>query len=135
MPDFMSIGRAILAKQPFSQFLGTELVELASGRAVLALDVKPEFLQQNGFVHGGVLSYLIDNAITFAGGSVLGEKVVTAEYKVNYISPARGERLEAVAVAESSGGRFSVCSCELFSVAAGKKTRCALGQGTIALLK
>lgn len=40
--------------------------------------------------NGGVISYLVDSAITFAGGSVLGEHVVTAEYKVNYLKPARG---------------------------------------------
>ena len=134
MPDFLSIGRSVLARQPFSQFLGTEFVAFESGRAVLALDVRPEFLQQNDFVHGGLISYLIDNALTFAAGSVLGENVVTVEYKVNYLCPARGDRLEAVAVAENSGARFSVCRCELFSISAGESTRCALGQGTIALL-
>ena len=135
MPDLLSMGRLVLAKQPFSQFLGTELVTFETGRAVLALDVRPEFLQQNDFAHGGLVSYLIDNAITFAGGSVLGENVVTVEYKVNYLCPARGDRLEAVAVAESSGARFAVCRCDLFSIAAGESIRCALGQGTIALLK
>ena len=91
-------GRKILAAQPFSVLLGTELVTFEPGRAELALDVKPEHLQQHGFVHGGVVSYLADNALTYAGGSVLGDSV-TLEFKINYLRPARGRRL----VAENRG--------------------------------
>lgn len=132
MTDLMSLGRSVLESQPFSVILGTELIAFESGRAVLALQIRKEFLQQHGFVHGGVVSYLIDNAITFAGGSVLGEKVVTAEYKVNYLRPARGERLVATAVVEGSGSRLAVCRCEVMSIEGDKEVRCAVGQGTVA---
>ena len=133
MTDLMSLGRSVLANQPFSQLLGTELVSFEPGRAVLVLSVRAQFLQQHGFIHGGVLSYLIDNALTFAGGSVLGEKVVTVEYKVNYLRPARGERLMATAVVESSGKRLAVCRCEVIAIEAQKETLCAIGLGTIAV--
>jgi acyl-CoA thioesterase len=76
----------------------------------MALPVRGEMLQHHGFVHGGVISDLVDSAITFAGGSVLGENVVTAEYKVNYLKPARGQRLVATAAVESSGSRIAVCA-------------------------
>lgn len=105
-----------------------------AGRAVLGLDIRPEFLQGRGFVHGGVISYLIDSALTFAGGSVLSEIVVIAEYKVNYLRPARGGRLLATATVEGSGTRFAVCRCEVTSVAEGKESRCAVGLGTIVVL-
>ena len=133
MKDLMSLGRSVLANQPFSRLLGTELVSFEPGRAVLVLGVRAEFLQQHGSIHGGVLSYLIDNALTFAGGSVLGEKVVTVEYKVNYLRPARGERLMATAVVESSGRRLAVCRCEVIAIEAQKETLCAIGLGTIAV--
>jgi len=42
------------------------------GIAELKVAIKPELKQQNGFVHGGVISYAADNALTYAGGSVLG---------------------------------------------------------------
>ena len=134
MSNLLNTGKAVLDKQPFSKFLGAELVSLDSGKAILALAVRPEFLQQNGFVHGGVISYLIDNALTFAGGSVLGDRVVTAEFKVNYIKPARGERLVAEAVVEGSGPRLAVCRCEVRAFHAGKDSLCAVGQGTISLI-
>jgi uncharacterized protein (TIGR00369 family) len=132
--DLLKLGQSVLQKQPFSAHLGTELVSFEPGRAVLALDVRPEFLQQHGFVHGGIISYLIDNALTFAGGSVLGVSVVTAEYKLNYIRPARGGRLIATATVEGSGSRLAVCRCEVTSVVDGKESRCAVGQGTIAVV-
>ncbi len=130
--DATELGRRILAHQPFSVYLGAELLSFEPGRATLALSVRKEFLQQHGFVHGGVISYLVDNAITFAGGSVLGENVLTLEYKVNYLRPARGERLVATAVVEGAGRRFAVCHCEVVSVEEGEEKLCAVGQGTIA---
>lgn len=132
MEDLEQIGRRVLQSQPFSVHLGAELVAFESGRATLALDVKDHMLQQHGYVHGGVISYLIDNAITFAAGSVRGENVVTAEFKVNYLRPAKGTRLIATAVVESSGTRLAVCRCEVLVIDGERQERCAIGQGTIA---
>jgi uncharacterized protein (TIGR00369 family) len=134
LTELEKLGHAVLAQQPFSRHLGAELIEFEQGRAVLALEVRPEFLQQHGFVHGGVVSYLIDNAITFAGGSVLGEKVVTVEFKVNYIRPARGQRLIATATVEGAGSRLAVCRCVVMAKNGEKESVCAVGQGTIASL-
>ncbi|HKR00282.1 MAG TPA: PaaI family thioesterase [Pyrinomonadaceae bacterium] len=134
MTELEQLGQVVLARQPFSRHLGAELVAFERGRAVLSLEVKPEFLQQHGFVHGGILSYLIDNAITFAGGSVLGENVVTVEFKVNYTRPARGQKLVATATVEGAGGRLAVCRCEVTAADEGQESVCAIGQGTIALL-
>jgi uncharacterized protein (TIGR00369 family) len=135
MTELLSIGQAVLARQAFSLMLGAELTALEPGCAILELAVRPEFQQQHGFVHGGVLSYLVDNAITFAGGSVLGEHVVTAEYKINYLKPARGERLIARAFVESAGSRLAVCRCEVIVLNGSKEIRCTVGQGTIAVLE
>ena len=134
MTELEQMGRSMLDRQPFSRHLGAELLALERGRAVLALTIRPEFLQQHGFVHGGIVSYLLDNAITFAGGTVLGENVVTAEFKVNYIRPARGQRLIATAVAEETGRRLTVCRCDVIAHDGAQEKRCAVGQGTIMLL-
>ncbi|MEW6048400.1 MAG: PaaI family thioesterase [Bacillota bacterium] len=133
MSNLLELGRFVLAQQPFSVFLGSELVDFEPGRAVLALPVRDEFRQQHGVVHGGVVSYLVDNAITFAGGSVLGENVVTVEFKVNYLRPARGERLIATAIVEGSGTRLAVCRCEVVCIEGDQEHRCAVAQGTVTL--
>ncbi|MEP6773867.1 MAG: PaaI family thioesterase, partial [Polaromonas sp.] len=73
--DLLPFGREVLGRQPFSALLNAQLDAFAPGLAELSVPVVPGLLQQHGFVHGGVLSYLADNALTFAGGSVLGDSV------------------------------------------------------------
>ncbi len=68
MSELLEFGKSILKAQPFSSLLGAELTALESGSAEIVLVVREEFKQQHGFVHGGVISYLADNCLTFAGG-------------------------------------------------------------------
>lgn len=131
-PDLLQLGRSILAEQPFSVLLGTELAAFENGRAELTLAVRREHLQQHGFVHGGVVSYLADNALTYAGGSVLpSQGVVTSEYKINYLRPAIGESLIARASVHHAGKTQAVCRCDVFAVSQGVEKLCATAQGTI----
>ena len=130
--DLMTLGQRALAAQAFSVWLGTELTRFTAGAAELSLPIRPEFLQQHGFVHGGVLAYLAAHALTFAGGSVLGPAVLTAEFKINYLRPAAGERLIARAGVLSHGQSQAVCRCEIMAVQAdGAERVCAAAQGTI----
>ena len=129
--DILTFGRQVLDQQAFSKLLGAQLDAFSPGYAELSLPVVPGLLQQHGFVHGGVLSYLADNALTFAGGSVLGDSV-TAEYKINYLRPAKdAERLVAVATVVGSGKTQAVCRCDVFMLRGGERTLCAAAQGTI----
>ena len=131
---FLAMGREILAKQPFSVLLGAELAALSPGKVDLQLALKPEHLQQNGFAHGGIVSYLADNALTFAGGTAMQVPVVTSEFKINYVRPAVGERLIARASADAVSKTQAVCRCEVFAVKDGAEKLCALAQGTIVKL-
>lgn len=128
---FLEFGREVLARQAFSVLLGAELVALKPGHVELALPLADKLKQQDGFAHGGVLAYLADNALTYAGGTALRVPVVTAEFKVNYLRPAVGERLVARARAVHVGKTQAVCQCEIFSVAGGVEKPVALAQGTI----
>ncbi len=127
-------GQAFLAQQPFSVLIGAELQALSPGHCELHVPVAEKILQQNGFVHGGVVSYAADNALTYAGGTVLDWAVVTSEFKINYVRPAVGERLIARAEAVYAGKSQAVCRCDVFVVAGGEEKLCAVAQGTIARL-
>ncbi len=131
---FLTMGREVLAQQPFSVLLGAELVALAPGRCELALPITAQLKQQMGFAHGGVVSYLADNALTYAGGSALQVPAVTSEYKINYVRPAVGERLVARARAAHVSKTQAVCQCEVYAISAGEEKLCAIAQGTIAKL-
>ena len=132
--DALEMGQAILASQPFSVLLGTEVTEMGQGTATLELAMRTELQQQYGFAHGGVLSYLADNALTYAGGTVLGQ-VLTMEMKINYVRPAVGERLIARAEVLSSGKTQAVTQCKVFAVRDGEEKLCAVAQGTIVQMK
>jgi uncharacterized protein (TIGR00369 family) len=131
---FLEFGRQFLISQPFSMLLGAELVALSPGQCELALAVQDKLLQHHGFVHGGVVSYLADNALTYAGGTAMRVPVVTSEFKINYIRPAIGQRLVARAEAVHSGRTQAVCRCEVYSIDGGVKKLCAIAQGTIVAL-
>jgi uncharacterized protein (TIGR00369 family) len=134
-PDpFLALGREVLASQPFSRLLGAELTALSRGHCQLELAVTPDLLQQNGFAHGGVVSYLADNALTYAGGAAMGVPVVTSEFKINYVRPALGERLIARAEAVAVSKTQAVCRCEVHAVSGGVERLCAMAQGTIVRL-
>ena len=134
-PDLLQLGQRILAEQPFSVLLGAELTAFEPGRAELTLPVRRDHLQQHGFVHGGAVSYLADNALTYAGGSALpGLGVVTSEYKINYLRPAVGDALIARASVLYAGKTQAVCRCDVFAVKDGNEKLCATAQGTIVTL-
>ncbi len=129
--DLLHFGRDAMRRQPFSTLLNARLDSFTPGLAELSVPVVPGLLQQHGFVHGGVLSYLADNALTFAGGSVLGD-AVTSEFKINYLRPAKdAERLLAVATVVGSGKTQAVCRCDIFVLRGEERTLCAAAQGTI----
>ena len=84
---FLAMGREVLGKQPFSVLLGAEMVALEPGRCELAVNITPQLKQQMGFAHGGVVSCLADNALTFAGGTAMSVPVVPSEYKISCVRP------------------------------------------------
>jgi uncharacterized protein (TIGR00369 family) len=128
---WLAWGNEILQTQAFSVLLGAKLTALDRGRCELTLPITPQLLQQHGFAHGGVVSYLADNALTYAGGTALGSNALTLEFKINYVRPAVGELLIARAQAEATGKAQSVCVCRVYAVKHGVEKLCAVAQGTI----
>lgn len=130
MSELLEFGRQVLKKQPFSVFLGARLAQFQPGTADLELPVRDEFKQQHGFIHGGLISYLADNALGFVGASVLTD-VVTSEYKINYVRPAIGQKLIARASMLASGKRQAVCQAQVFVVDGDEEKLVAVAQGTL----
>jgi len=134
MEDLLTWGKQVLAAQPFSVLLNAELLAFSGSGAALKVPITDELKQQHGFVHGGVISYAADNALTFAGGGALGSNVVTSEFKINYVKPAMGDYIVARAAVIHAGKNQAVCRCEVFASDQGSETLCAIAQGTITKL-
>lgn len=133
LPTFVQ-ALAILALQPFSELLRAELTAFSTGHAELSIPIRPVLAQQHGFVHGGVIAYAADNAISFAGGSVLGPAVVASGLSLHYVRPARGTTIRAVADVVTSTGSQAVVRCEVLAAGDDGEALCAVGQGTVRLL-
>jgi uncharacterized protein (TIGR00369 family) len=129
--DLLTLGRQVLASQPFSVLLGAELVAFSEGRAEIRVPIRPEYMQQHGFVHGGLLAYAADNALTFAGGGALGPAVVTSEFKINYLRPATGESIVARASVVHAGASQAVCRCDIYAAVRDREILCASALGTV----
>ncbi|WP_250453792.1 PaaI family thioesterase [Caballeronia sp. ATUFL_M2_KS44] len=132
MAEIVDIARGALNAQPFSALLGTKLMQVDSASLTLCLPIRDELRQQHGFVHGGVVSYLVDNALTFAGALRLGPKVVTGEYKINHLRPAVSGTLMARARVVHAGMTQATCQCDVFVTDGNAERLVAVAQGTVA---
>ena len=101
---------------PFIRLLGLELVNAAPGRCETVLALEPHHLQQDGVVHAGVLATMADHTSGTAGASIIGVDayVLTAEFKINLLRAARGERLHCVGTVLKPGRRLIVAESEVF---------------------
>ena len=135
MDDMKAFALKIFRNQPFTAFVGAELISCTPKSVELALSIQEHHKQQHGFVHGGVISYLADNSIAFAGGLALGGDALMVEFKINYLRPAVGSRLIARATADHAGKRVATCRCEIYVADNKIEKLCALAQGTVVRAK
>lgn len=101
-------------KAKFIQWMNVELLKLENGVCECKLKVRADFLQQDGFVHAGIITTLADHSAGGAAGTLLqeNEKVLTIEFKTNFLRAAKSPELfcksiclkkgQSIAVAESS---------------------------------
>lgn len=135
--EFAPIAHHILSnvkRQGFMIHVGAEVTELTRGGCELSVDRRPELLQQNGFFHGGVTAFLIDNATTIAAATVKGQPALTAEYKLNLLSPASGERLICRARVVKPGRQVSVVAADVFCLIDGAEKHTATALASIAMI-
>ena len=132
MSTLEKLARQIFDSQPFSRHLGASLESVGPDSAEIAVAVTDELTQQHGYAHGGIISYLADNAMAFAGGLALGGDVLMSEFKINFVRPAVGDRLIARARTAALSKRQAVCQGKVFAISDdGSETLCAIAQGTV----
>jgi uncharacterized protein (TIGR00369 family) len=123
-----------LENQGFTRLVGAEVVSIEPGVVVMAVNRRPEVLQQNGLFHGGVIAYLIDNATTAAAGTLIdraARSVITAEYKINLVAPSIGDRLTCRAEVVKGGRTLTVVDAKVFCRTEGEEKLVAVALATI----
>lgn len=127
--------RAALDAQGFLHHMGATVDEVSPGQVVMSVGRRPELLQQHGFFHGGVVAFLVDNATTAAAGTVIDratQTCLTAEYKLNIVAPALGDRLTCTASVVKPGRRLTIVEAKVHSHAGDKVKLVAVALATIA---
>ena len=129
--DHLGSLRKLNELAAFNQWCGFEVLEAESGRAVIAMDWRPEAGQYVGFMHAGVVGALIDTACGFAAATMLGQNLLASHYSVNCLRPAVGERFTARARVVKPGRTQVFTACELFASAKGKESLVATGEALL----
>ena len=92
-PGFAGRVRASFARQKAMDLIGARLTVVEPGYTEVALAYRPELTQQKAYVHGGILGMIADSACGYAAYSLMppSASLVTVEYKINILAPARGD--------------------------------------------
>jgi uncharacterized protein (TIGR00369 family) len=109
-PNFEQRTRESFAKQPAMSTMGVEIESVEEGRVVLAMVHRADLTQQHGFLHAGVVATALDSACGYAAYTMMpsGAGVLTIEFKVNLLAPARGPSLRFEGRVVKSGRTISV---------------------------
>jgi uncharacterized protein (TIGR00369 family) len=96
-PAYESRVRASFERQTFMSTIGARLARVAPGEVDIELAMRADLVQQHGFLHAGVLASTADSACGYAALSLMppGAAVLSVEFKVNLLAPAKGDRIIA----------------------------------------
>lgn len=120
--------RNSFARQQAMTTIGASILSVAAGEVELAMPFSEKYTQQHGFIHAGIITMLCDTACGFAALSLMPDDaaVLTTEFKVNLLSPAKGERFIANGRVVRPGKKLMVCLGEVFAEEAGRRKQVAL---------
>lgn len=113
--------------------LGAKLAEVRAGLVTVRLPFRPELTQHHGFFHAGSTSAIADTAGGFAGFTLFPPEssVLTTEFKLNLISPARGDWLDATGRVIKAGRTLTICHLDVWGVTNGARVHVATGLQTL----
>lgn len=115
--------RESFARQGLMRTINARLTRVAPGEVSIELPFHQDFTQQHGYMHAGIVTSIADTACGYAALSLMPEDadVLSVEYKINLLAPARGEQLVARASVQRAGRTLSVCSADVFAVTNGEE--------------
>jgi uncharacterized protein (TIGR00369 family) len=125
--------RDSFGRQLFMSTIGAEMVSVGRGSVEIRFPFSSRLTQQNGFVHAGAVTSIMDSACGYAALSVAPDKadVLSVEFKVNFLAPGIGESFIARASVKRAGKRLAVCTADAFAVKEGEEKLIATMLATI----
>ena len=122
-PDFETRVRDSFSRQAAMHTLGAVLGRVAPGEVEIEMPYRADLSQQHGFIHGGITTAILDSACGYAALSLSATDtaVLTVEYKVNFIAPAKGERFVARGEVLRPGATVTVCKGDVVAIEDGEE--------------
>jgi uncharacterized protein (TIGR00369 family) len=117
-PQFEARVRRSFARQSLMATIGATLSRVSPEEVHIEMPFRSDLSQQHGYMHGGIVTAIVDSACGYATLSLAptGTEVLTVEYKVNFLAPARGTHLVARGRVIRPGKTLSVCAGDVFAV-------------------
>ncbi|MFH1091418.1 MAG: PaaI family thioesterase [Pseudomonadota bacterium] len=104
-----------IKRSPFNSFLGVHVNYCHDGALELTFPIRPELRQFHGFAHGAVVAAVADVSCAWAAAHMVGN-VRTAEYKINFLAPAEGDRLIGRSQVIKVSKRQVICRSDVYAV-------------------
>lgn len=134
-PSFAEEVQRSFARQAFMKLIGAQLVRIEAGIVEITLPYRTELTQQNGYVHAGIVTTIADTACGYAAYSLMppGSAVLSVEFKVSLLRPAKGNEFLARGEVIKSGKTLTAVKADVFgiSVADSNQTLVASMLGTM----
>jgi uncharacterized protein (TIGR00369 family) len=113
-PDFERRVRESFARQSVMSLIGARLSKVEPGIVAIELPVIGSLTQQDGFVHAGIVTTILDSACGYAAYTLMpaGSSVLSVEFKVNLLAPAKGDLIVAQALVKRAGQTLTVCTAD-----------------------
>jgi uncharacterized protein (TIGR00369 family) len=122
-PDFEARVRESFWQQELMKTIGARLTRIAPGEVEIELAFREDLTQQDGFLHAGIITAMVDSACGYAAFTLMpaNSNVLTIEYKVNFVSPALGQRMIARGRVTKPGRTITVCAGDVFAQSDGQE--------------
>lgn len=123
MEAFERKVRDSFGRQAFMSTIGAEMISVGRGSVAIRFPFSSKLTQQNGYVHAGAVTSIMDSACGYAALTVApeGADVLSVEFKVNLLAPGIGESFVARASVKRAGKRLAVCTADTFAARAGQE--------------
>src|SRR5687767_11147742 len=115
-PHYVARIRSSFGRQKAMALIGASLTVIEPGQVEVALPYRDDLTQQKGFIHGGIIGMIADTACGYAAYSLMpaDSSLVTVEYKINILAPARGS-LVARGEVVRAGRTLTVARAEVYA--------------------
>ena len=132
-PQFADRVTRSFNEQAVMQTLNATLSRVEPGEVQIEIPYQQALTQQDGFLHAGISSTIMDSACGYAAFTLMPveARVLTIEFKINLLAPASGETFRAVGRVRKPGRSVFVAEGELVASRGGEDKLVATMAGTL----